>query len=122
MTSTALQTSQAIQDGHGAKCFLSCGRCVHSLCSCDRFHSGVRLHQVENFTAPVDHHNTTVQFNASVHGYSGPLLPTLPNAPTSIDPLVIATTEVDPVNFPFNLDMNSGNTIGLGTLLLHEIR
>ncbi|KAI0049156.1 GMC oxidoreductase [Auriscalpium vulgare] len=69
--------------------------------------------KIENFTTPVDHHNTSGQFNPSIHGDRGPLRPTLPGFPSSLDQRVLATTKVDPERFPFNLDVNSGNTIGM---------
>ncbi|KAI0062569.1 aryl-alcohol oxidase-like protein [Artomyces pyxidatus] len=69
--------------------------------------------KAENFVAPVDHHNTSGQFNASAHGYRGPLLTTLPGFPSAIDPRFIATTETNSSLLPFNLDANAGDTIGL---------
>ncbi|KAI0045450.1 GMC oxidoreductase [Auriscalpium vulgare] len=70
--------------------------------------------KVENFTAPVDHHDTSGQFDPSLHGDRGPLLPTLPGFPSPLDQRLLATTEEDSGRFPFNLDMNSGDTIGIG--------
>ena len=62
---------------------------------------------------PADHHNTTGEFLPSAHGFSGPLLTSLPNFPTPIDQRVLdATTQVS--GFPFNIDMNQGNEIGIG--------
>ncbi|THH14917.1 hypothetical protein EW146_g5483 [Bondarzewia mesenterica] len=72
--------------------------------------------KAENFTDPVDHHNITGEFNGSAHGYRGPLLTTLPGFPSSIDPRILASTETDPIVFPFNLDNNAGDTIGIGWL------
>ncbi|KAJ6569103.1 aryl-alcohol oxidase-like protein [Mycena capillaripes] len=67
----------------------------------------------ENFTQPADHHNTAGQFDPAVHGFNGPLSVTLAGFPTPIDPRVIATTS-QLKEFPFNLDMNSGSTLGVG--------
>ncbi|KAI0055436.1 aryl-alcohol oxidase-like protein [Artomyces pyxidatus] len=70
--------------------------------------------KAENLTDPVDHHNTTGQFNPVVHGHSGPVLTTLPGFPSALDPRILAVTQSNPAQFPFNLDANSGNTIGVG--------
>lgn len=69
---------------------------------------------MEDFVPPVDHHNTTGQFEPSVHGFNGSILTTLPGFPSALDPRILATTAEDPLEFPFNLDMNSGNPIGVG--------
>ena len=75
--------------------------------------------QAETFTPPVDQHNTTGQFNPHVHGSSGPLRVTLPRFPSQLDTRLLATTQSDPVNFPLNPDINSGNTIGISMLFLY---
>ena len=77
--------------------------------------SQVHYVQLETFTPPRDGHNTTGQFDPSVHGFSGPLLTTLPGFPVDTDPRVFNTTQVDSEQFPFNVDMNDGNTIGIGS-------
>ncbi|KAG5219615.1 ATP-dependent RNA helicase [Salix suchowensis] len=58
-------------------------------------------------------HNTTGQFDPAWHG-NGPLRTSLPGFPAVIDPLVIQTTQVLSDEFPFNLDINSGNPLGIG--------
>jgi choline dehydrogenase-like flavoprotein len=70
----------------------------------------------EHFVAPVDHHNITRQFNASVHGFKGPLNVSLPGFPIGTDAMGIETTQ-ELEEFPFNLDINSGQTIGLSTYI-----
>ncbi|KAJ6594315.1 alcohol oxidase [Mycena capillaripes] len=67
----------------------------------------------EKFTQPADHHNTTGQFDPAFHGFNGPLSVTLAGSPSPIDARVIATTNQLP-EFPFNVEMNSGSTLGLG--------
>ncbi|KAF7315922.1 phosphoribosylaminoimidazole carboxylase [Mycena indigotica] len=67
----------------------------------------------EKLTPPVDNHNTSKQVDASVHGLNGLNSITVTGFPTEIDSKVIATTQVDS-QFPFNLDMNSGNPLGVG--------
>lgn len=61
-------------------------------------------------------HNTTGQFEPSVHGFNGPLLTSLPGFPADIDGRVTNTTVVLKDEFPFNIDMNSGNPLGVGWL------
>jgi choline dehydrogenase-like flavoprotein len=68
----------------------------------------------ESFGPPADNHNTTGQFNPSVHGFKGPLHVALPGFPLGTDSMVIETTRELP-EFPYNIDMNSGDTIGMGT-------
>ncbi|KAF4607929.1 hypothetical protein EYR40_000265 [Pleurotus pulmonarius] len=64
--------------------------------------------------ASADGHNTSGQFDPSWHG-SGPLHTSVAGYPAVIDPLIVQTTQELPEEFPFNLDMNSGNTLGIGT-------
>ncbi|KAF7374107.1 GMC oxidoreductase [Mycena sanguinolenta] len=62
----------------------------------------------EDFTS-----NTTGHYDPSVHGYSGINTVSLSGYPTPIDSRIIdTTTQLD--GYPFNLDMNSGNPIGIG--------
>ncbi|KAG6807805.1 hypothetical protein H0H92_006363, partial [Tricholoma furcatifolium] len=72
----------------------------------------------ERWTAPVDNHNTTGQFDPSVHGFNGITAVSLPGYPQSVDPLFIQTTREFPDEFPFNVDFNSGDPIGLGWMQL----
>lgn len=64
--------------------------------------------------APADGHDTTGQYNPTVHGTSGPVEISLPGWPTPLDDRVIATTQNLSSEYPFNLDMNSGYTLGIG--------
>ncbi|KAJ7143681.1 aryl-alcohol-oxidase from pleurotus Eryingii [Mycena epipterygia] len=72
--------------------------------------------KAENFSQPVDHHNTSGEFNTTAHGHRGPLLTTLPGFPSHLDPRILGTTTADPSRFPFNLDMNDGDALGIGWL------
>ncbi|KAI0720530.1 alcohol oxidase [Cerioporus squamosus] len=68
---------------------------------------------LDTMTPPVDHHNTTGEFDPSVHDHG--LLPvSLPGFPIPTDGRIIATTTELPEQFPFNLDYNSGDTVGVG--------
>ncbi|KAG6836451.1 hypothetical protein H0H93_007883 [Arthromyces matolae] len=67
----------------------------------------------ERWTAPVDNHNTSGEFNPTVHGFDGINAVSLVGYPENIDPRFIQTTKDLPDEFPFNLDYNSGNPLGL---------
>ncbi|PFH47692.1 GMC oxidoreductase [Amanita thiersii Skay4041] len=68
----------------------------------------------ERFVPPVDNHNITGQFNPSVHSFTGINSVSLPGFPEPIDGRVIVTTAQLSDQYPFNLDMNSGNHLGIG--------
>lgn len=63
---------------------------------------------------PTDGHDTAGEFDPRIHGYHGYVNITLPNAKFPSDSHIIASTQQLPEEFPFNLDSNSGNPIGLG--------
>ncbi|KAJ7866250.1 aryl-alcohol oxidase [Mycena olivaceomarginata] len=67
----------------------------------------------EIWSPPADNHNTAGQFDPAVHGFEGITAVSLSGFPTPIDSRIIAaTSELE--GYPFNLDMNSGNPIGVG--------
>ncbi|KAJ7130849.1 alcohol oxidase [Mycena crocata] len=67
----------------------------------------------EQFSPPVDSRDTTDQFNPAIHGFDGINAVSLAGFPTPIDSRIInTTTQLD--EFTFNLDMNSGNQLGVG--------
>ncbi|KDR68216.1 hypothetical protein GALMADRAFT_146462 [Galerina marginata CBS 339.88] len=69
----------------------------------------------ERHVASADGHNTTGQFDPSLHGTSGPLLTSLPGFPAGTDQFVLnATSQLS--EFPFKLDANGGNPIGISWL------
>ncbi|KAJ3794118.1 alcohol oxidase [Lentinula aff. detonsa] len=68
----------------------------------------------EKFTPPVDHHNTTGQFDPNVHSFNGIVSVSLQGFPNGIDNRTIRTTSELSEEFPFNLDMNSGFQLGIG--------
>ena len=70
-----------------------------------------------------DAHDTSSQVNTSVHGHSGTVADSLANFPSSLDPKVMAVTEELHREFPYNLDMNDGNELGVGEhLASHHYR
>ncbi|KAI0049315.1 GMC oxidoreductase [Auriscalpium vulgare] len=70
--------------------------------------------KMEKLVAPADNHNTQGEITPSIHGTSGPVDVSLPGFPLVTDSKVIGATADLPTQFPFNQDMNSGNTIGIG--------
>ncbi|RDB16510.1 Pyranose dehydrogenase [Hypsizygus marmoreus] len=68
----------------------------------------------ERFTPPADDHNTTGQFNPAFHSFRGINSVSLAGFPQPIDGRVIQTTTELPGEFPFNMDTNSGNQLGIG--------
>jgi len=71
--------------------------------------------QNEKWTEPADHHNTTGQFNHTIHSTTGINEVSLSGfAEAPIDLRIIQTTQSYPDVFPFNLDMNSGRPNGIG--------
>ncbi|KAJ7497617.1 alcohol oxidase [Mycena latifolia] len=71
------------------------------------------MRKSERFSPPADKHNTTGQFNPAVHGFEGINTVSLAGFPSPISGRVIETTS-ELSEFPFNLDMNSGNPLGVG--------
>ncbi|KDR77821.1 hypothetical protein GALMADRAFT_245927 [Galerina marginata CBS 339.88] len=68
----------------------------------------------EKFTPPSDRHNTTGEFNPSVHGFNGFNSVSLPGAATVIDNRVNLAIEQLRGEFVPNIDTNSGNPLGFG--------
>ncbi|KZT38918.1 alcohol oxidase [Sistotremastrum suecicum HHB10207 ss-3] len=72
--------------------------------------------KLERLTPPADHHNTTGEFNPAVHGFNGPLSVSLAGFQTEINSHIFNTTIAEPSVFPFNLDCNSGQQLGISWL------
>ncbi|KAL5484794.1 hypothetical protein ACEPAI_7436 [Sanghuangporus weigelae] len=70
--------------------------------------------KIDKITLPVDGHDITQQFDPSAHGNFGPLRIDLPGTLQPTDDLVLNASTQLSSEFPFNLDYNSGNTIGVG--------
>ncbi|KAK0479231.1 aryl-alcohol oxidase precursor [Armillaria novae-zelandiae] len=68
----------------------------------------------ERFVTPSDHHNTSGQFDPTAHGFEGINAVSLPGYPRATDDSIIHTTTESPLEFPFNLDHNSGYELGIG--------
>lgn len=69
----------------------------------------------ERFQPPVDDHNTTGQFDPSVHSLTGmvPISISGFQHPT-VDSITLQATKELGGEFKFNLDMNSGSPLGIG--------
>ncbi|KAI0035314.1 aryl-alcohol oxidase [Vararia minispora EC-137] len=68
----------------------------------------------EKWTPPVDRHNTTGQFDPNIHGFHGINSVSVANFPTPIDGKVLEAASQLGAPWPFNLDPNSGNHLGVG--------
>ncbi|KAJ2920935.1 hypothetical protein H1R20_g16160, partial [Candolleomyces eurysporus] len=70
----------------------------------------------ERWVAPADGHNTTGQFDPTVHSRDGMTMVSLPSYnQTATDGRTIEATKQLGQEFKFNLDMNSGNPLGVGS-------
>lgn len=69
---------------------------------------------MEKFSLPADHHNTTGEYNPLLHNYNGAVGVSLPGFLLPTDSKVLDTTVQLAEEFPFNIDYNSGDTIGVG--------
>lgn len=77
------------------------------------------LFKNEKWTQPADHHDTRGQFNPAVHSTDGINSVSLDGYPWPIfQNHVIQTTREFPEEFPFNLDFNSGQMLGVGTFAI----
>lgn len=77
-----------------------------------QLHSHI-LTQNSRLVPPADNHSTPGIVNPAVHG-DGPIEVSLPGVATEIDSRVMDTSKSSGSEFPFNVDMNSGNPLGVG--------
>lgn len=63
--------------------------------------------------ASADRHDTTGQYSPALHSTIGILPKSLPGQSFSLDAHVVAATRELSGEFPFNLDINSGNVLGV---------
>ncbi|KAI0314889.1 GMC oxidoreductase-domain-containing protein [Amylostereum chailletii] len=71
------------------------------------------IFKMEMVTPPPDHHNTSGQFNPALHGTKGPVATSVEGLSLPIDALGREASSQLHEQFPFNLDYNSGDTIGI---------
>lgn len=69
--------------------------------------------QSSRLVPPVDGRDITGEVNPSDHG-DGPILVSVPAMPSEIDNRVFTTSKESGSEFPFNLDWQSGNAVGVG--------
>lgn len=69
--------------------------------------------------APWNDQSDVGRYNPAVHG-TGPLLTSLPTNNSQLDFIVINTTQKLGGQYPFNLDLNSGNGLGVGTNMIQS--
>ncbi|KAG6895956.1 hypothetical protein C0992_011314 [Termitomyces sp. T32_za158] len=70
----------------------------------------------ERLTPPADNHNTSGQLDPSVHGTNGLITTSLSGFPVPINENVLTAANQLGGDFKFNLDVNSGNPLGIGWL------
>jgi choline dehydrogenase-like flavoprotein len=68
----------------------------------------------ERWTQPKDGHNISNQFNPDVHGFDGVTSVSLAGYPSGIDDIVFQAANELNGDYAFNLDVNSGNPLGIG--------
>ncbi|TFK37746.1 alcohol oxidase [Crucibulum laeve] len=70
----------------------------------------------EQWVHPRDGRDDSDEHNPAVHGTNGPVLLSTGGVRTVMDTRVLATTQQLSEEFPFNLDANSGDILGVGWL------
>ena len=69
--------------------------------------------QSSRLVPPADNHSTAGLVNPADHGF-GPVQISLPALPNEVDNRVINTSKASGDEFPFNIDVQSGNSVGVG--------
>ena len=70
--------------------------------------------QTEKLVPPADGHDTTGEFDPSLHSTTGAVDVSLYGYPSPIESRVIATTHEMPDLFPFTNDTIGGDVVGIG--------
>ncbi|KAG6910329.1 hypothetical protein DXG01_011397 [Tephrocybe rancida] len=109
-SSINLRKKLEILVGRGRVCSNALERLAPFAVACS---SNLTVTQTERWTAPVDNHDTNGQFDPSVHGFDGINAVSLAGHPQNIDSRFMQTTKELPDEFPFNLDANSGDPLGV---------
>lgn len=65
---------------------------------------------------PADRHNTTGQIDPRIHGTYGPVQISVQGFRADLDPRVLKAASHLRHEFPFNMDVNSGNPLGIGRI------
>ncbi|KAJ7282879.1 hypothetical protein C8J57DRAFT_53851 [Mycena rebaudengoi] len=80
--------------------------------SWDRLQHYIRKN--ERFSPPADRHNTSGQFNPAFHGFKGMTGVSLAGYQHPFSQRVFNAVDEMSAEFPYNVDMNSGDEIGIG--------
>ncbi|KAK7051308.1 hypothetical protein VNI00_004808 [Paramarasmius palmivorus] len=72
------------------------------------------IYKNEKYVPPADGHDTTGEYDPSIHSVTGMNSVSLPGYPRPIDDRVLAASEELGGEFAFNLDHNTGHHLGLG--------
>ncbi|KAI0687622.1 alcohol oxidase [Cytidiella melzeri] len=70
--------------------------------------------KMEHFVEPIDGRDISDEVDLSVHGRSGPVHSSVAGTMVSTDGRVLNASKELSAEFPFNLDQNSGFTLGIG--------
>ena len=70
---------------------------------------------------PADCRNTTGQIEPHIHGTSGPVQISVQGFLADLDSRVLKAASQLKHEFPFNIDVNSGNPLGIGRVFHHRI-
>ncbi|KAH9003688.1 aryl-alcohol-oxidase from pleurotus Eryingii [Lactarius hatsudake] len=72
------------------------------------------IKSIEKLVPPADGHDTTGQIDPSIHGTSGPVEISVQGFRADLDSRVLKAAARRAHDFPFNIDTNSGNPLGIG--------
>ncbi|KAH9003686.1 GMC oxidoreductase-domain-containing protein [Lactarius hatsudake] len=70
--------------------------------------------KIEKLVPPADGHDTTGQIDPSIHGTSGPVEISVQGFRADLDSRVLKAAARRARDFPFDIDTNSGNPLGIG--------
>lgn len=76
----------------------------------------------ERFGPPADNRDITGQYDPSLHSFSGINSVSLPGQPGAIDGRIMDATRQLGGKYKYNIDQNSGNSLGVGELISKVIR
>lgn len=94
---------------------------IAMVCTISRIRHLTHRVQNEKWEPPADRHNTTGQFNPSVHSLTGINAVSLGGFPQSIDSMVFQAVDELGGIFHFNEDYNSGTPLGFSGYLFQTV-
>lgn len=75
----------------------------------------------ERFGPPADNRDITGQYDPSLHSFSGINSVSLPGQPGAIDGRIMDATRQLGGKYKYNIDQNSGNSLGVGECLISKV-